>query len=100
MHPEAYERVLTKIERGLRLVNVCLLFVVAKKSWLGGVKCADEEWGPLAVRAIIVENVCVRREGRALFTSRTRVPHGERDKKCDHRCCQTHHYGRASYGLI
>jgi len=66
MHPEAYERVLTEIERGLRLVTGLPIVRSEKAGWVG-VKCADEEMALWLLRAIIVENVCVRREGTVLF---------------------------------
>jgi sirohydrochlorin cobaltochelatase len=66
MHPEAYERVLAEIERGLRLVTGLPIVRSEKVGWVG-VKCADEEMALWLLRAIIVENVCVRREGTVLF---------------------------------
>lgn len=64
--PEKYQAVVGEIERGIRLVTG--LPVVASKSpgWVG-VRCASEEMAIWLMRAIIVENVMVRREGDVLY---------------------------------
>ena len=63
---EAYELVVAEIERGLRMVTG--LPTVRSKSlgWVG-LQCQDEEMALWLLRAIVVENVCVRREGSVLF---------------------------------
>lgn len=63
---EAYERVVTEIERGLRLVTGLTTVRSERAGWVG-LKCDDEEMALWLLRAIIVENVCVRREGSVLF---------------------------------
>ncbi|MDQ6661872.1 MAG: hypothetical protein M3Z24_13030 [Chloroflexota bacterium] len=62
----AYEQVINEIERGLRLVTGLPIIRSERLGWIG-LKCADEEMALWLLRAIIVENVCVRREGTVLF---------------------------------
>ncbi|GAC1392394.1 MAG: hypothetical protein NVS4B11_20020 [Ktedonobacteraceae bacterium] len=61
-----YERVLAEVERGLRLVTGMPVLRSERPGWIG-IKCEDEEMALWLLRAIIVENVCVRREGSVLF---------------------------------
>ena len=63
---EAYERVLAEIERGLRLVTGLPVVRSERLGWIG-LRCENEEMALWLLRAIIVENVCVRREGSILF---------------------------------
>jgi len=63
---DAYERVVAEIERGLRLVTGLPTVRSASQGWVG-LQCADEEMALWLLRAIVVENVCVRREGTVLF---------------------------------
>ena len=63
---EGYERVLTEIERGLRLVTGLAVVQSERLGWIG-LRCANQEMALWLLRAIIVENVCVRREGVTLF---------------------------------
>jgi sirohydrochlorin cobaltochelatase len=64
--PEKYRAVVAEIERGITLVTG--LPVVASKvpGWVG-VRCDSEEMAVWLMRAIVVENVMVRREGDALY---------------------------------
>lgn len=62
----AYERVLAEIERGLRLVTGLPVVRSERLGWIG-LRCEDEEMALWLLRAIIVENVCVRRERVTLF---------------------------------
>ena len=64
--PEDYERVVAEIERGLRLVTGLPAVRSEKLGWVG-LCCTDEEMALWILRAIVVENVCVRREGRMLY---------------------------------
>jgi len=64
--PEDYERVVVEIERGLKLVTELATVRSEKLGWVG-LRCADEEMALWMLRAIVVENVCVRREGSLLF---------------------------------
>ncbi|MHB8600599.1 MAG: hypothetical protein ACYDER_27810 [Ktedonobacteraceae bacterium] len=63
---EDYERVVAEIERGLRMVTGLPTVRSEKLGWVG-LRCTDEEMALWMLRAIVVENVCVRREGNALF---------------------------------
>lgn len=65
-NPQAYEHVLAEIERGLRLVTGLPVTRVEQPGWIG-VECEDEQMALWLLRAIVVENVCVRREGRLLL---------------------------------
>ena len=64
--PEEYERVVAEIERGLRLVTGLPTVRSEKLGWVG-LRCTDEEMALWILRAIVVENVCVRREGSVLY---------------------------------
>ena len=61
-----YERVVKEIERGLRLVTGLPTVRSEKLGWVG-LRCESEEMALWLLRAIVVENVCVRREGNVLF---------------------------------
>ncbi len=63
---EAYERNVAEVERGLRLVTG-LETVKSKQAGWVGIACEDEEMALWLLRAIVVENICVRREGAILF---------------------------------
>jgi len=63
---EGYERVVAEIERGLRLVTSLPTVRSEKLGWVG-LRCTDEEMALWLLRAIVVENVCVRREGCILY---------------------------------
>jgi sirohydrochlorin cobaltochelatase len=62
----AYERVVEEIERGLYLVTGLPTVRSEKLGWVG-LKCENEEMALWLLRAIVVENICVRREGEVLF---------------------------------
>ena len=61
-----YERVVAEIERGLRLVTGLPTVRSPAPGWVG-LQCEGEEMALWLLRAIVVENVCVRREGATLF---------------------------------
>jgi hypothetical protein len=63
---EGYERVLSEIERGWRLVTGLPTVRSEKLGWIG-LQCHDEEMALWILRAIVVDNVCVRREGKILY---------------------------------
>jgi hypothetical protein len=63
---ESYERVVSEIERGWRLVTGLPTVRSEKLGWVG-LQCNDEEMALWILRAIVVENVCVRREGTILY---------------------------------
>ncbi len=63
---EAYERVVTEIERGLQLVTSLSTTRCTTPGWVGLV-CTNEAMALWLLRAIAAENVCVRREGIVLY---------------------------------
>ncbi len=65
-HRDAYERVVAEIARGFQLVTGLPAVRSEKPGWVG-LHCSDEEMALWLLRAIVVENVCVRREGTILF---------------------------------
>jgi hypothetical protein len=64
--PEAYECVVAEIERGLQLVTGLSTVRSKNHGWVG-LDCKDEQAALWLLRAIVVENICVRREGTVLF---------------------------------
>ncbi len=64
--PAGYARVLSDLERGLRLITHLDVVTDAAPGWIGLV-CTDEEMALWMLRAIVVENVSVRREGNVLY---------------------------------
>jgi sirohydrochlorin cobaltochelatase len=64
--PGAYEDVVAEIERGIQLVTGLPTVHSESPGWVGLV-CSDEEMALWMLCAIVVENVCVRREGSVLF---------------------------------
>jgi len=65
-NPEGYERVLSELERGLTLVTGLPTRRSATPGWIGLV-CESDEMALWLLRAIIVENVSVRREDNVLW---------------------------------
>ncbi len=63
---ESYERVLSEIERGWQLVTGLPTVRSEKLGWIG-LQCHNEEMALWILRAIVVENVYVRREGNILY---------------------------------
>jgi hypothetical protein len=64
--PDAYERVVAEIERGLRLVTGLPTVRSASPGWVG-LRCDDEAMARWLLRAIAEENVSIQREGTVLF---------------------------------
>lgn len=64
--PEKYEWVLQEIERGITLVTGLPTVRSVTPGWIG-MKCVSEEMALWLLRAIVVENVTVRREGNVLW---------------------------------
>lgn len=64
--PEGYQRVLAELERGITMITK--LPIVASKSpgWIG-IQCTNEEMALWLLRAIVVENISVRREGSVIY---------------------------------
>jgi sirohydrochlorin cobaltochelatase len=65
-HLEKYERVVEEIERGIRLVTGLATLKSPSLGWVG-MKCRDEEMAVWLLRAIIVENVMVRRQQNVIY---------------------------------
>lgn len=65
-NPERYERVIAELERGLAQVTGLPAERGAVPGWVG-LRCTNEEMALWLVRAIVVENVTVRREDRTLW---------------------------------
>jgi len=64
---DGYERVIAEIKRGLELVTGLPVVIQSKQVGWIGLQCADEEMALWLLRAIVVENVCVRREECVLW---------------------------------
>ncbi len=64
--PEQYARVVQELERGLRLVTGLPTKQSETPGWIGFV-CESEDMALWLLRAIIVENVTVRREDKVLW---------------------------------
>jgi len=64
--PDAYRAVVDEIQRGVQLVTRLKVFDSPVPGWVG-IQCDSEEMAAWLMRAIIVENVMVRREGVNLF---------------------------------
>jgi cation diffusion facilitator family transporter len=64
--PERYEAVLTELERGLAMVTGLPVRRGEVPGWIG-IECESEEMALWLVRAVVVENVAVRREGVILW---------------------------------
>ena len=66
LNPSGYEKVLQELERGITLVTSLPVVKSTTLGWIG-MECASEDMALWLLRAIIVENVTVRREGNILF---------------------------------
>ncbi len=65
-NPERYAEVRAELARGLELVTGLPVVLDGPVGWIG-LRCADEEMAIWLMRAIVVENVMVRREGAVLY---------------------------------
>jgi cation diffusion facilitator family transporter len=65
-NPEQYEWVLRELERGITLVTGLPVVRSATPGWVG-MQCDSEEMALWLLRAIVVENVTVRREADVLW---------------------------------
>ena len=65
-YPQAYEEVLDELQRGLEMVTGLNVIRDGKLGWIG-MECDSPEMAIWLLRAIVVENVAVRREGKTLF---------------------------------
>jgi sirohydrochlorin cobaltochelatase len=64
--PDKYQEVVAEIERGIRLVTALPLVASRTPGWVG-VHCENEEMAIWLMRAIIVENIMVRREADVVY---------------------------------
>jgi sirohydrochlorin cobaltochelatase len=64
--PENYARVIRELERGIRMVTGLSVVHSATPGWIG-MACESDEMALWLLRAIIVENVSVRREDNILY---------------------------------
>ena len=65
-NPERYAEVRAELARGLRMVTGLPVELDGPAGWIG-LRCADEEMAIWLMRAIVVENIMVRREGAILY---------------------------------
>lgn len=65
-NPEAYEMVLVELERGIQMVTGLKVIRSTTPGWIG-MECTDEAMALWLLRAIVVENVSVRREDKVLY---------------------------------
>jgi sirohydrochlorin cobaltochelatase len=63
---DAYQAVVAEIRRGIEMVTSLSTIESASLGWVG-VVCDDESMAVWLLRAIVVENVMVRREGNVLY---------------------------------
>ena len=64
--PEKYAQVMAELARGLTMILQRPVLTNAASGWIGLI-CDDEAMAVWLLRAIVVENVAVRREGNVLF---------------------------------
>lgn len=65
-NPENYEKVIHELERGIGMVTGLPVVMSDTPGWIG-MECESEEMALWLLRAIIVENITVRREEKTLF---------------------------------
>jgi urease accessory protein len=63
---QAYQKVFDELARGIQMVTNLHTLAAQSLGWIG-VECESEEMALWLLRAIIVENISVRREGKILF---------------------------------
>jgi sirohydrochlorin cobaltochelatase len=64
--PEGYQRVVQELRRGIGLASGLPTVESSALGWVG-VCCSDEAMAAWMLRAIVIENVMVRREGKVLY---------------------------------
>ena len=80
-NPSRYDEVRAELARGLRMVTGLRVVLDGSPGWIG-LACADEEMAIWLMRAIVVENVMVRRERAVLFLpAGPRLHPGRRDQE-------------------
>ena len=65
-HPDEYNAVLTELDQGIHTITGLEIVESKNPGWIG-VQCDNQEMAIWLVRAIIVENVMVRREENTLY---------------------------------
>jgi sirohydrochlorin cobaltochelatase len=65
-NPGGYEKTLAELERGLTMVTGLSVVRSANPGWIG-LACDSEDMALWLLRAIVVENVSVRREDKVLY---------------------------------
>ncbi len=90
--PEGYQQVLAELQRGIEMITHLPVAPAASPGWIG-LECTDEVMALWLLRAIVVENISVRREGAVLY-----FPAGP-DFRLEHEIknvitviAKTHHY--------
>lgn len=90
--PTGSNRVAEEITRGLAMITRLPIAANPAPGWVGLV-CPDEEMAIWMLRAIVVENVCVRREGATLFLPAGPAFRVEKEiKNVITAVAKTHHY--------
>jgi sirohydrochlorin cobaltochelatase len=90
--PTAYENVLAEIERGIKLVTGLTTRRSSTPGWIG-VECDSEAMALWLLRAIVVENVSIRREDHVLyFPAAASFQLGGEIKNIITVIAKTHHY--------
>jgi sirohydrochlorin cobaltochelatase len=88
----AYEKVCAEIERGLRMITGLDVVRHRVPGWLG-IVCENEAMALWLLRAIIVENISVRREGTTLYVpAGPQFTLGGEIKNVVTAVAKTHHY--------
>jgi cation diffusion facilitator family transporter len=65
-NPDGYQRTINELERGLKMVTGLPVVRSQHPGWIG-LECDSEDMALWLLRAIVVENVSVRREGVVLY---------------------------------
>jgi sirohydrochlorin cobaltochelatase len=91
-NPTAYESVCAEIERGLRLITRLDVVRHRVPGWIG-IVCNSEAMALWLLRAILVENISVRREGTTIyFPAGPKFTLGGEIKNVITAVAKTHHY--------
>jgi hypothetical protein len=64
--PDSYRRVMDELERGIRMVTGLEVVQSGTPGWIGMI-CTSEDMAVWLLRAIVVENISVRREEMTLY---------------------------------
>jgi sirohydrochlorin cobaltochelatase len=90
--PARYAEVQRELARGIQMITGLPVVVDGAPGWIG-VRCVDEEMAIWLMRAIVVENVMVRREGSVLFLpAGSRFTLEDEIKNVVTAVAKTHHY--------